>query len=327
MKITFLSEMRTQGVPPANYENMRTEFAWMHALYATHHNIYEYGNIKGYDHVFVIFPKGRFNLNAVGAKIDNTPNLHSELLGSDWLEVLKKNNEKVHYIQEGPTWMFTELEIRDQFNFYNMLASVDTIYAHNQYDTKFYKGLVPGQKVRVMPTLMIEELIGDLYYIENRQDKAIVGGNFARWYGGFQSYVVADEFKTPIWAQESHAKREGEEYAPNLQHLPRLSWFEWMKELSTFKYAVHLMPTIAAGTFSLNCAYFGIPCIGNKHVDTQRLCHPDLSVDVEDVDSARRLAKQLKEDRDFYTECAVSAKRNYRKHYDIQVWRNSIDLK
>ena len=69
-----------------------------------------------------------------------------------------------------------------------------------------------------------------------------------------------------------------------------------MSALSTFKYAVHLMPTIAAGTFSLNCAYFGIPCIGNKKVDTQRLCHPELSVDVEDVEKARTLAKMLKED-------------------------------
>jgi len=44
------------------------------------------------------------------------------------------------------------------------------------------------------------------------------------------------------------------------------------------------MLTIAAGTFSLNCAYFGIPCIGNEKVDTQRLCFPELSVDVENIE-------------------------------------------
>lgn len=325
MKITFLSEMRTQGVPPANYENMRTEFAWMHALNATHTHIHEYHNLVGYDHIFIIFPKGQLTLNAVGSKLVNAPNPQSNLLASDWLEVLKRNNKHVHYIQEGPTWMFTELEIQDQFNFYNMLVSVDTIYAHNEYDKSFYKGLVPGQNIQTMRTLMIEDLISEIK--PKTEDKAIIGGNFVRWYGGFQSYVIADEFKVPIWTQESHAKREHEHIIPNLNHLSRLHWLDWMKELSTFKYAVHLMPTIAAGTFSLNCAYFGIPCIGNKHVDTQRLCHPDLCVDVEDIDMARYLAQQLKKDHHFYTQCAAKAKRNYKKYYDIQAWRDSINLK
>mgnify|MGYP003626918394 FL=1 len=325
MKIAFVTEMGFSGKIASDHTNMRTEFAWMHALDATHTNIYEYAGIKDCDHVFVIFPKGQLNLNAVGAKIANSPNPHSELLNSNWLEVLKKNNKQIHYIQEGPAWMFTELEVYDQFNFYNMLADVDTIYAHNEYDTRFYKGLVPGQKVQTMPTLMIEKLISTIE--PETENKVIIGGNFARWYGGFQSYIVADEFKAPIWAQESHAKRDDEGYVPNLQHLPRLSWIDWMKELSTFKYAVHLMPTIAAGTFSLNCAYFGIPCIGNKHVDTQRLCHPDLCVDVEDVESARKLAQRLNTDHEFYIDCKAKALKNYRKHYDLKEWRSQINLK
>ena len=84
------------------------------------------------------------------------------------------------------------------------------------------------------------------------------------------------------------------------------------------------MPTVAAGTFSLNCAYFGIPCIGNINVDTQRLCHPQLSVDVHDVERARKLAKNLVNDEEFRILCINEAKENYRKHYDIGVWRNKI---
>ena len=72
------------------------------------------------------------------------------------------------------------------------------------------------------------------------------------------------------------------------------------------------MPTIAAGTFSLNCAYFGIPCIGNELVDTQLKCFPELSVNVEDVDKARKLAVKLKNDTEFYKMCSVNAKSNYR---------------
>ena len=101
-------------------------------------------------------------------------------------------------------------------------------------------------------------------------------------------------------------------------------WTDWMKQLSEFKYAVHLMPTIAAGTFSLNCAYFGIPCIGNERVDTQRICHPMLSVDVDNVYKAKQLAIRLKNDKDFYQECSDLAKFNYRSSYDIEKFKEKV---
>ena len=324
MNITFLTEMNFIGKVPSTHPNMRTEFAWMNALDAVHQPLVNYSNVKGQDHVFIIFPKGQLNLNAVASKLTNKPNPYSELLDSNWLSVLKQNNKQVYYVQEGPTWMFTELEIQDQFNFYNMLSSVDAIYAHNKYDTKFYKGLIPGQDVRVMPTLLIEDRIKDI--TSNKQDKVLIGGNFARWYNGFQSYLIASEFSLPIWTQDSHAKRDHEEQVPNLIHLPRIAWLDWMYEVSSFKYAVHLMPTIAAGTFSLNCAYFGVPCIGNEKVDTQRICHPDLSVDVDDIESARKLAIKLRDDLDFYNECSTKCKSLYKKNYNIKIWKNKINL-
>ena len=113
----------------------------------------------------------------------------------------------------------------------------------------------------------------------------------------------------------------------DLNHLQRLPWVSWMSVLSTFKYAVHLMPTVAAGTFSLNCAYFGIPCIGNIKVDTQRFCHPELSVAVDDIEEARKMAYKLKTDKKFYDRCSKQSKELYRKHYDIKVWQSKINLK
>ena len=98
-----------------------------------------------------------------------------------------------------------------------------------------------------------------------------------------------------------------------------------MNTLSTFKYAIHLMPTVAAGTFSLNCAYFGIPCIGNEKVDTQRLCHPDLSVDVDDVEKARKLAKRLKEDSTFYTVCSKMSKAMYKEIYTLDKYKLKLN--
>ena len=84
------------------------------------------------------------------------------------------------------------------------------------------------------------------------------------------------------------------------------------------------MPTIAAGTFSLNCAYFGIPCIGNELVDTQLKCFPELSVNVEDVDKARKLAVKLKNDTEFYKMCSVNAKVNYKQYYNDTLWKTNM---
>lgn len=324
MKVAFLTEMPFKGKISNSHLNMRTEFAWMYALNADHYNINEYETVNGYDNVFLILPKGTLNLNAVGSKIADNNNISCKILSLSIVKILKQNNQKVHYIQEGPSWLFNEYEIINQFNFYNTLADCDTIFAHNQFDTNFYKGLFPDKEINVIPTLLIEDLISNIKPI--KEEKVIIGGNFARWYGGFQSYIVSEEFKVQKWTQDSHAKREHEHLIEDLNHLPRVSWLDWMKILSTFKYAIHLMPTVAAGTFSLNCAYFNIPCIGNEKVDTQRICHPDLSVDIDDVKKARELAKKLKIDKEFYNECSITSKENYNKYYSLEKWKQKIKL-
>ena len=321
--IIFLSELPFTGHVPANYPNMRTEFAWMHALNAKHAPISLFQEVKNYDFVFVIFPKGKTFLSAEGSKLVNAENPVTRLLQSNFIDTLKENNKKVFYIQEGPHWWWNDYEVVDQIHFYNMLAKVDTIFAHNYSDLSYYAGLFPTKPIMLIPTLMIEDSIKDIEW--KPEEKAIIGGNFARWYGGFESFIVAEEFKVPIWGQTSHAMRDNE--GQMIHHLPRVSWYDWIKQLSTFKYAVHLMPTVAAGTFSLNCSYLGIPCIGNGLVDTQAYCQPDLAVEVQDVMTARTLAKQLVEDKDFYEHCSKEAKANYQKYYALEVWEAQMKIK
>jgi hypothetical protein len=322
MKVAFLSETNYQGKWPVDFPNARTEIAWQIALDADHHNIFGFQDVKGYDHVFLIIPKGKTYLSAEGSRLLTNENPTSNLLSSNLVSTLKQNNKKVYFVQEGPHWWFNDYEIVDQINFYNLLASVDSIFAHNESDVSYYKGMVPHTPVYVMPTLMIEDLIKDI--VPTKEDKTIIGGNFARWYGGFESYIIARDFKTPIWGQTSHATRDLENQL--VQHLPRVFWVDWIKQLSTFKYAVHLMPTVAAGTFALNCAYLGIPCIGNKLVDTQLLCHPALAVDVSDIETARKHAVALRDDLEFYQMCSKHAKANYEKYYSLEVWKNKVKI-
>ena len=76
-----------------------------------------------------------------------------------------------------------------------------------------------------------------------------------------------------------------------------------------------MMRTHAAGTFALNCAYLGIPCIGYEGLDTQRTLHPELTVKDGDLVTARELLQQLHNDKDFYTLCSKSAQLLYKEHY------------
>lgn len=322
MKIAFLTEMSFRGKISSDHSNMRTEFAWMHALNADHFFIRDWNSVVGYDYVMVIFPKGGVYLNSEGKTLVSDKNLYSDLFASNIVTDLKSKNKKVCSVQEGPTWFVNDFSLEDQFNFYNQLSECDILFSHNTYDTSWYSGLFPGKQVEVMPTLMIETLIKNI--TPNAENKTIIGGNFSRWYGGFQSFMVSDEFNCEKYIQTSHSSRLGEDQIPGLTVLPRLYWFDWMIQLSTFKYAIHMMPTIAAGTFSLNCAYFGIPCIGNVKVDTQRICFPDLSFDSEDVYNARIAAKRLYESKDFYKSVSDSAKYYYKKYYNVDIWKNKI---
>lgn len=317
MRIAFLTEMGFEGTIPNNHPNARTEFAWMNALNATHYPLAKYQLVSGYDVVFIIFPKGKLFLSAEGSKIGDGVNPASVYLQQPLVETLKQKNQKVYYIQEGPHWWWNDYEVVDQIRFYNFLSQTDGIFAHNLSDSLYYKGLFPNKKVEIIHSLMIEELIKDIQ--PQTQNKVLIGGNFARWYGGFESYMVASKFELPIWGQESHAKRINEGALENLNHFPRMLWIDWMKEVSKFKYGVHLMPTVAAGTFSLNCAYFGIPVIGNEKVDTQRLLHPQLSVEVNDLESAMILVDMLK-DPTFYKKKSEEAKDNYQTLYTKEVW-------
>jgi hypothetical protein len=221
-------------------------------------------------------------------------------------------------MQEGPTWFSENYELEDQILHYNFITQCDLVFCHNKYDSPYYRGITDKDNVHVMPTLLIEDLIQDI--VPSKDNKVIVGGNMSRWYGGFNSYLIASELNVPISIPSSHSKRDGEERLPNVLHIPYVQWDEWMSLLSTFKYAVHLMPTVAAGTFSLNCAYFGIPCLGNGLVDTQRICHPCFSVsDADNLDQAKQLIHHLLDD-EHYESTSEECKRNYEENFHESVY-------
>lgn len=86
-----------------------------------------------------------------------------------------------------------------------------------------------------------------------------------------------------------------------------------------------MMRTHAAGTFSLNCAYLGIPCIGYKGLDTQEICFPELSVKLGDLYKAKQFINQLHNDKDFYNECSIVAKMAFEHEFKEDIYKTKIE--
>jgi hypothetical protein len=296
MRIAFVTEMGFQGKVPRNTDNCRTEFAWMIALNADHYPITNL--CEGYDLVIVIIPK---------KNIDHWRQ-------NNIIEILKSKNRKIAYMQEGPAKYFQDYTIENQIWFYNTLRDVDILFTHNKLDAEYFKSITGHTDVRVMQSLMILDSIDKTKLVPpiNRSN-IIIGGNFVQWYGGFDSYIVASSEFDIIYAPSMGRKQSNEENL--VRHLPYLPWNKWIYALSEFKYAIHLMPTQAAGTFAMNCAYLGIPCIGYKGLDTQETLHPELCVDINDINSARELLYKLKNDINFYNKQSVACELNFQKYY------------
>jgi len=81
----------------------------------------------------------------------------------------------------------------------------------------------------------------------------------------------------------------------------------------------------------MNCGFHGIPCVGYKGLDTQELLHPLTTVDVGDLDEAKRVALKLKGDK-FYKLCSSTINKRFNQYYTEKAWQinwkftNKIDF-
>ena len=305
MKIVFVTEMGFIGKVPRTHLNMRTEFAWICALNADHYHFERVDGMPNYDLAVVIIPK---------------KNIEKWVM-SGILKKLKQYCTRVAVMQEGPHWYYQDYPIHEQIWYYNTLVESDIIYVHNAKDKVYYEGLTNHSDIRVLPSLMIEDSVKVIPRVA--REGVVIGGNFVSWYNGFDSYIVANEVEEIVHAPSMGRRQPGEEHL--LKHLPYLSWTEWIYTLNKFKYGVHLMRAFAAGTFALNCAYLGIPCVGYDGLDTQSVCHPNLTVPVGDLITAKKLMKQLKEDNSFYLEQSEIAKAGYRARFSEEVFLSNFN--
>ena len=299
-KVAWFTEGGWQGKVSLDNPNMRNDVSTKYILGAEHFPIFQIPQVLQ-----------RFGENHFDFAIVTLPKTNvDKLLQFDMIGDLKKLSKKVISMQEGPHWYFQDYKMEEQIWWYNTLTEFDMLFAHNNKDIKYYKGLT-NKPVNKMPTLMLTERLG-INPRSKSGNNVIIGGNMVRWYGGFDSYMVAQEFEESIYAPSMGRKIDREDEM-DINHFPYMSWVEWINTLSQFKYGVHLMPTHAAGTFTLNCAFHGIPCIGYKGLDTQEELHPDLTVEDSDLEKAKYLARELKNGQGFYDEMSKNCRENYKK--------------
>ena len=294
--VVFFSESQIRGKVDRTFPNARNDIAWSIMMDA---DWCPYGVVpqKKYELGIVTIPKTKPNIN---------------------FEILKQYCDKIAVMQEGPHWYFQDYSVEQQFQFIENLRSADWVYCHNESDKPYYVGL--GCKdVRVMRTLMLPEGLDSQRYSSDKEG-ILLGGNFTSWYSGLDSYLIAHAVNQPITNVSMGRKQEQEDMIPDIKYLPYMTWREWIDECGKYKVGIHMMRTHAAGTFSLNLAYHGTPCLGYKGLDTQELLHPQTTVEVGDIFGAQKILKKLYEDKFFYHECSEQSIELYNKYFEEEQW-------
>ena len=292
MTIGFFSEAGYEGTVSRKHPNMRTDVAWVCALDAYHCPISKINTLEddSFDVGVMILPKNR-----------------KPLLEYPLLEQYKRVCEKVTVMQESYYNYWQDSEIAEQIWYFNFLVEMDLIFCHNDVDLKYYKGLT-DVRTELLPTVMITDNVLPRTEWGNG---VIIGGNWVKDYGGFDSYQVALEITDDVTSITTGRTKEQEKGL--FKHLPWMYWSEWINVLSQYQVGVQL-GTAAAGTFNLNCSFHGIPCIAYSNSNTQRILHPKTTVELGDLVEAKKIANKLK-DKDFYDECMMDTQSNFEKYY------------
>ena len=306
------SEMGFEGYFPVNYPNLRvleTQLLYLESYHLPIHKILTEGK-KYKGNLLYNIGKGGFEKPYISDLYHNYHNIVS---------LLQEKFDEIYIYQDGEIGWWNQVDTRLQAWWYNQLRAANGILVPNSTDIPFYKGLFPDKEIKVIRSVMTDEGL-DKTKFKPQENRTIVTGPLTREYNGFSQVLIAHNADMPIDIPpmgESRMPKDSWEMAPNLgiNYLNYMSWVDWMYNLSRYKIGYMMSAATASGSFALNCAYLGIPCIGDKWADTQSILFPDLAIDVFDNKKALDLTLKLKKDLDFYIEVSNKAKRLYKKEF------------
>ena len=306
------SEMGFEGYFPVNYPNLRvleTQLLYLEAYHLPIQKIFSEGKTYKGSLLYNI-GKGGFEKPYISDLYHNYHNV---------VGLLQEKFDEVYIYQDGEIGWWNQVDTRLQAWWYNQLRAANGILVPNSTDIPFYKGLFPDKEIKVIRSVMTDEGL-DKTKFKPQENRTIITGPLTREYNGFSQVLIAHNADMPIDIPpmgESRMPKDSWEMAPNLgiNYLNYMSWVDWMYNLSRYKIGYMMSAATASGSFALNCAYLGIPCIGDKRADTQSILFPDLAVDVFDNKKALDLTIKLKNDLDFYIEVSNKAKRLYKQEF------------
>jgi hypothetical protein len=320
MKINYCTtEMGIIGKMPKDNPNMRVLESQILAWDAEHIPITKLlSEDTVYDgNVVVVLPKGGADKELIGWLVEKYFNTFKS--------IKSKFTGEVWFYQDGEAGYWNQHTATLQVWWYNNVSQCDKILCPNETDVKYYKGMFPDIPVAVMRSIMAH--VPDVSVA--MEEKVIISGPLTREYNGLQQIIVAKQFDVPIFIPPMGLERMPADSwttasSLDVKYLDYTDWNTWMKNLGTYKYAVNLPGVTAAASFSLNCAWHGIPCIGDRKADTQSICYPWTSVDYNDIDSAVKIARGLKTDKKFYNKCADYAQKSARKHFTNETFLKGL---
>ena len=306
------SEMKLEGYYPINYPNLRvleTQLLYLEAHHITLNKILSENKTYKGDLLYNI-GKGGFEKPYISDLYQN----HHNVVNS-----LQEKFDGVYIYQDGEIGWWNQVDTRLQAWWYNQLMASDGILVPNSTDVSFYKGLFPDKKIKVIRSVMTDEGL-DKTKFKPKEDRTIITGPLTREYNGFPQLLLAHNLDMPVDIPpmgQGRMPKDSWEMANNLgvNYLEYMTWIDWMYNLSRYKVGYMMSIATASGSFALNCAYFGIPCIGDKRADTQRILFPDLAIDVYDNEKALELTLKLKNDLNFYNEVSNKSKELYKNEF------------
>ena len=310
MKIDYcITEMGLEGKMPESNPNMRVLESQILAWDAEHIPIVKVLNEeKTYDgNVVVVLPKGGTDKQIIRWLVENHFNTFEN--------IKSKFTGKIWFYQDGEAGYWNQHTVTLQIWWYNNVSQCDKILCPNETDISYYKGMFPDIPVAVMRSIMA--------FVPNpieKEEKSIISGPLTREYNGLQQIIVAKQFGVPVFIPpmgQDRMPKDSWTTATSLEinYLDYTDWITWMKNLSSYKYGINLPGVTAAASFSLNCAWWGIPCVGDIKADTQRICFPETSVKFNDIESASKIARKLATDKEFYRHVSEEAKKKARSEF------------
>ena len=297
IKVGFFTEGGFEGKITLDNPNIRTDAAWMYLTDATHHPFSRLSFLPD-------------NLYDVGVMI--LPKKRRMLLNYPLLEQYRRVCKKVTVMQESYYNYWQDSPLDEQIWYFNFITEMDLIFCHNDVDLDYYYGLT-NVRTELMPTVIVTECI---VRREGLGNVVIIGGNWVKDYGGFDSYQVSREITDDITAITTGRMKPEETQI--LKHIPWVMWRDWIDILGQYNVGVQL-GTAAAGQFQLNTSFHGIPCIGYSNLNTQSILHPLTTVELGDIDKAKDLARKLKDDK-FYKLCMDTTQKRFEKYYSEEMF-------